>query len=633
MKKFLSLILALTMILSIGCIASAEEAAIPEKVEISFKVGDSTLMINGTPVTVETPYVVGAGTTLVPLRVITEAFGAKVTWVNETKEIILEYPDVNITLQIDNINATVNDHTEALPEAPVLSPNGVTMVPLRFISETFGATVGYDNETAAITVVKEAAVENDMISSSTDLPRIGDSYWGWSIMNPSFMMMTDRLSDGCYTLFEDEESAMISVNIIDISDYEGSAVDDRFNEVKTDFSGFTFSKSEKSKDSFGNDYFRVIARDKEYYLDIYTLFKGDYYYQVAFTCDIGSEAIAPATAVIESFKLEFAADDAEKAQTYDLSNVGEDGNRVINNEDLGISFKVPATCIDLDPDQLNLIRFASGKSTDPTEITVGVYSISDEVTAKALAQEDCKHHKEYYNAEYCSVSDVNPYSTTNPGENAYYYWMTTDGLFSGDYAFYDIFFEKGDYVYNVTVTVPEGKPDVYELVMNSLETEIIDSEKTGIFLRNSIEETSKTSSCSDWSLEMTSLWGEVVKPSAAGATYMHVRTGALFSLNVLDAGEIRQKDMKEVVGEFAQDVKDGGKLTEKVTDVKLGTMTFYTFQIYNESEDANAAAYTNAYMVLISGDIYMFTLIEDQECANSKTRQDVEAIIATFDLK
>ncbi len=633
MKKIISLILSIVMLMSFATIVNADEAAVPEKVEISFKVGDSTLMINGNPTTVETPYVVGAGTTLVPLRVITEAFGAKVTWVNETKEIILEYPDVNIKLQIGNVSATVNDHTETLPEAPVLSPNGVTMVPLRFISETFGATVGYDNATAAITVVKEAATESDKISQSTDLPKIGDSYWNWSMMRPSAMMMTDRLSDGCYTIFEDENDAKLSINIFDVSDYEGSAIEDRFNELKTGFSGFTFSKAEKSKDAFGNECFRIIARDKEDYVDIYGIYKNDYCYQIAFTSEKDSEMIASATAILESFKLEFAANDEEKAQTHDLSNVGEDGYRLVNNEDLGVSFKVPATCVDVDPDQLNLIWFAGNKEDDVTEITVGLYSKTEEVTAKTLAQDDCDHHKKYFNAEVCSVSNLTPYKSTECGENACYYWVTTDGLFSGDYELYDIYFEKGDYVYNVTVTVPRNQKEVYQLVMESLKIEEIDSEKTGVFLRNSIEKTSKVSSCSDWTIQLTSWWDEYVKPSSSGAIWSNKRTGAALQLSIADAGEIKKSDMKELVGEFSKDAKGDGKIVKKVEQVDIGTRRYYTFQVYKESEELNVGMYSTYYIILMNGDIYVFTLAESQERANSQTAADVMEHMATFELK
>ena len=110
MKKLTAFILSLIMLVAMVPVSADEvaEQQIPARVEISFRVGDETLMINGAPVTVEKPYVVGVGVTLVPLRVITEAFGAKVEWIAETKSITLEYPDVDILLQINNPIAEVN---------------------------------------------------------------------------------------------------------------------------------------------------------------------------------------------------------------------------------------------------------------------------------------------------------------------------------------------------------------------------------------------------------------------------------------------------------------------------------------------------------------------------------------------
>ena len=110
MKKFISILVL--AICTLGIFAQAAE--IPETVEISFKVGDETLIINSVETTVEKPYVVGVGVTLVPLRVITEAFGAEVVWDGETKSITLTYPDVNILLQINNPLAEVNGIAETL---------------------------------------------------------------------------------------------------------------------------------------------------------------------------------------------------------------------------------------------------------------------------------------------------------------------------------------------------------------------------------------------------------------------------------------------------------------------------------------------------------------------------------------
>ena len=288
---------------------------------------------------------------------------------------------------------------------------------------------------------------------------------------------------------------------------------------------------------------------------------------------------------------------------------------------------------DLDPDQLNLIWFAGNKEDDVTEITVGLYSKTEEVTAKTLAQDDCDYHKKYFNAEVCSVSNLTPYKSTECGENACYYWVTTDGLFSGDYELYDIYFEKGDYVYNVTITMPRNKKEVYQLVMESLKIEEIDSEKVGVFLRNSIEKTSKTSSCSDWSIQLTSWWDEYVKPSSSGALWSNKRTGAALQLSINDAGDMKKSDMKDLVGEFSKQAKENGKLTKKIEQVDIGTRRYYTFQVYHENEDLNSGMYSTYYFILMGGDIYVFTLAESQEKANSQTAADVIEHIETFELK
>lgn len=133
-------------------VLSDGEVAGTQSVEISFNIGDSILKINGEDVEVETPYVVGEGTTLVPLRVISEAFGAEVNWDEATKTVVIVHNENSITVQIDNKSAFVNGEEKALEEAPELTENGFTMVPLRFISETLGAEVGYDEATHSVTV-------------------------------------------------------------------------------------------------------------------------------------------------------------------------------------------------------------------------------------------------------------------------------------------------------------------------------------------------------------------------------------------------------------------------------------------------------------------------------------------------
>ncbi len=125
-----------------------------DSVSVKFNIGSSAININGEVVEVETPYIAGVGVTLVPMRVISEAFGAEVNWDGDTKTVTVVLGDKTIVVTIDSKTATVNGEEMALEEAPELTENGFTMIPLRFISEQLGAEVDYIHETQTISVEK-----------------------------------------------------------------------------------------------------------------------------------------------------------------------------------------------------------------------------------------------------------------------------------------------------------------------------------------------------------------------------------------------------------------------------------------------------------------------------------------------
>lgn len=142
MKK--RIFVGIVVLVALVCgMATRTFETMPSFTEISFRIGDSMLNINGTLTEVEKPYIVGEGTTLVPLRVITEAFGSKVTWNEEEQSILLEYRDKVILLAIGKNIAITDGKQHIMTAAPELTKKGVTMVPLRFIAETFGAEVSW----------------------------------------------------------------------------------------------------------------------------------------------------------------------------------------------------------------------------------------------------------------------------------------------------------------------------------------------------------------------------------------------------------------------------------------------------------------------------------------------------------
>lgn len=76
----------------------------------------------------------------VPVRSISEALGATLTWDQEQQKISITKADKTITLSIGSRNFYVNDYSMVL-EAPVMLMNGRAVVTLRFVSPAFDAGI------------------------------------------------------------------------------------------------------------------------------------------------------------------------------------------------------------------------------------------------------------------------------------------------------------------------------------------------------------------------------------------------------------------------------------------------------------------------------------------------------------
>ncbi|MGG4214276.1 GH25 family lysozyme [Paenibacillus sp. FSL L8-0638] len=85
------------------------------------------------------------GNILVPLRLIVEELGYSVNWESKTGTITIHKQNLNLSLQVNNPMASVNDHQMGLAVAPLLR-EGTTYVPLRFVSEQTGVDVVWNNE-------------------------------------------------------------------------------------------------------------------------------------------------------------------------------------------------------------------------------------------------------------------------------------------------------------------------------------------------------------------------------------------------------------------------------------------------------------------------------------------------------
>lgn len=93
------------------------------------------------------PFVDENNRTLVPVRFVSEALGAKVGWTAKTQEVSVTDTAAgrHIKLWIGKENYTINGTSKAMDTRAVLTAAGRTMVPFRFVSEALGCEVNYEN--------------------------------------------------------------------------------------------------------------------------------------------------------------------------------------------------------------------------------------------------------------------------------------------------------------------------------------------------------------------------------------------------------------------------------------------------------------------------------------------------------
>lgn len=118
---------------------------------IHLQVGNKTAMVNDTKKTLQVAPVIKSGNTMVPLRFIGEAFGATVTWDPVFQIIDISLKGSSIRLQVGTNYASVAGKKVILQGVPVII-SGTTMVPIRFISEAFGAQVDWTAATQGIDI-------------------------------------------------------------------------------------------------------------------------------------------------------------------------------------------------------------------------------------------------------------------------------------------------------------------------------------------------------------------------------------------------------------------------------------------------------------------------------------------------
>ena len=146
MKKFLAILIMVAMIISMLPMAFMAEEARPDS-EIAVKLDGKWMTFDVDPILLN-------DRTMVPMRAIFEALGATVSWDDATQTATGEKDGKKVSVTIDSTIATVDGAEKTLDQSAVLK-DGRTLVPLRFVSEAFGAEVGWDDPTQTVIITSK----------------------------------------------------------------------------------------------------------------------------------------------------------------------------------------------------------------------------------------------------------------------------------------------------------------------------------------------------------------------------------------------------------------------------------------------------------------------------------------------
>lgn len=142
-----------------------------------------SIIVNGEKVNFidEKPYIDNNSRTMVPIRFISESLHAKVDWIEKERKVVVKKDGIEISLIVGMKTAKVNNKEIKLDTSSIIL-GGRTFVPLRFIGEAFGASVGWDDKSKVVTIttnpesgngvkMPESSYYNELYNLFTSVPK------------------------------------------------------------------------------------------------------------------------------------------------------------------------------------------------------------------------------------------------------------------------------------------------------------------------------------------------------------------------------------------------------------------------------------------------------------------------------
>lgn len=124
------------------------------------------VILDGSVLEFDVPAQVINERTMVPVRKIFESMGATVEWDNETQKITAQKEDTTVIMQINNNIININGTDVALDVPPQIVDTR-TLVPVRAVAESFNANVNWDGDTRSVIITSGTITDSGELNSIT----------------------------------------------------------------------------------------------------------------------------------------------------------------------------------------------------------------------------------------------------------------------------------------------------------------------------------------------------------------------------------------------------------------------------------------------------------------------------------
>ena len=158
-KKLTTLFIFFIILFSFSCAFASEDIGDTDTVKIYF---------NGEEISFRVAPQFQNGRLVVPVRPFLEALGAKIDWDRERGSVITALEDKTIVLHVNDAMIEINGDVIEV-DTPAVIVAGTTMLPLRIVSELFGLQVNWDSEKGVVEVESKNYVPFRQLKGSDDL--------------------------------------------------------------------------------------------------------------------------------------------------------------------------------------------------------------------------------------------------------------------------------------------------------------------------------------------------------------------------------------------------------------------------------------------------------------------------------